>query len=113
MVSVNSHTANVRKRVGSKVRAKFLSVPETQIFNLHQKILSQRRIARELGIKCRRVSLYILRFSKCTISNIGTASGRQSACRGGEAAIGPKCSLGLSIQRVYKDLRELGIESSY
>lgn len=45
---------------------------------------------------------------KCTISNIGTSSGRHSACIGFEAAIREKCSLGLSIQRVYQDLRELG-----
>ena len=124
--------------------ANFLSVPQqTQILNLHQKGLSQRRIAQELGINRRSVSRYIRRFSKCTISitgsqpvattlapladsfsesppepkctisNIGTTSGRQSACRGFEAAIREKCGLGLSIQRVYQDLRELGFEGSY
>ncbi len=94
--------------------ANFLSVPQqTQILSLHQKGLSQRRIAQELGINRRSVSRYIRRFSKCTISNIGTSSGRHSACIGFEAAIREKCSLGLSIQRVYEDLRELGFEGSY
>jgi len=115
--------------------ANFLSVTrQTQILNLHQKGLSQRRIAHELGINRRSVSRYIRRLSKCTISitgseptaatpkpsaatsaesppgpkcaisNIGNSGGRHSACRGFEAAIREKCSLGLSIQRVYQDL---------
>ena len=126
--------------------ANLLSVlHQNQILNLHQKGLSQRRIAQELGINRRSVSRYIRQLSKCTtisntgsdpdtaapapqadtspeclpaakcttISNTGTLGGRHSTCLGFEAAIREKCTLGLSIQRVYQDLQDLGFGGSY
>ena len=71
--------------------ANLLSEPQqTQILNLHQKGLSQRRIAQELGINRRSVSRYIRRLSKCTtILNTGSASG--TAAPGVQTDTSPAC----------------------
>jgi transposase len=120
--------------------ANILAVPlQNQILSLYLKGLSKRQIARELGVNRRSVTRYIERLakcaisntgselgtrepkpaagnigkSKCTISNTGILAGRRSACVGFEAVIAEKCALGLSVQRIFEDLREIGFEGSY
>jgi len=84
---------------------------EQAIYTLAERGFSNRRIARDLGIHRETVSRYLK--SKPAKVHTGSAS-TQSSCYGFERIIQDKLLQGLSIIRIFQDLKvECGFSGSY
>ena len=87
---------------------------QATIYSLQNRGWSRRRIARELGIDRETVGRYLLLAKKPAISTNGKGVGRKSQCEPLAEVIMVKAEVGLSAQRICRDLvEENGFTDSY